>query len=126
MGGISINIVDLFENLINISLMGSVFALIIFCIRPIIKRFFGPMILSCLWLILIIKLIIPYGQQSELSIYNIPNKLSRKITSEDLQINHSTTDNSQTINNMNFEKIPSDSNITTYSPPIDTSLAIFL
>lgn len=121
MEGIIINIVNIFENLINISLMGSVFAFIIFCIRPIIKRFFGPMILSCLWLILIIKLIIPYGPQSELSIYNIPDKLSRKITSEDLQINHSTTDNSQTIDNINFEKIPSDSNITTYSPPIDTS-----
>lgn len=121
MEGIIINIVNLFENLINISLMGSVFALIIFCIRPIIKRFFGPMILSCLWLILIIKLIIPYGPQSELSIYNIPNKLTSKITSENLQINHFTTDSSNIIDDIPFEKTSAENNVTTYSPPIETS-----
>jgi bla regulator protein BlaR1 len=65
--------IKIFDWVIQASLYGSVLVLIIFSIRKISKNKISPAILYYMWLILIIKLVIPFGPQSSISIYNYLN-----------------------------------------------------
>jgi bla regulator protein BlaR1 len=71
--GIKMDCIKIFDWVIQASLFGSVLVLIIFSIRKISKNKISPAILYYMWLILIIKLVIPFGPQSSISIYNYLN-----------------------------------------------------
>ena len=55
--------------------MASILVCIIFILRPVIKKTFGINVVYFMWLLVVIKLIIPYGPESKISIYNVFNKV---------------------------------------------------
>ena len=61
-----VNFISILESIFKISLIASVLASIVLILRPIIKKAFGVNILYLLWLLVIIKLIVPYGPESNL------------------------------------------------------------
>lgn len=81
--------------------MASILACIILILRPVIKKTFGINILYFMWLLVVIKLIIPYGPESKISIYNIFNKVDVSPSYDGkVIINNSKTNlNTNTINN---------------------------
>lgn len=74
-----VNFISILESIFKISLIASVLASIVLILRPIIKKAFGVNILYLLWLLVIIKLIVPYGPESKASIYNIFNTVKPPI-----------------------------------------------
>ena len=59
--------------LLETSIIGSFLVLIILLLRFIFKNKIKKSIIYCLWIILIIKLLIPIGPESKLSIFNLAN-----------------------------------------------------
>ena len=79
--------------------MASILASIIFILRPIVKKTFGINVLYFMWLLVVIKLIVPYGPESKISIYNFLNKVEDSVSYDDkVIINNSKT-------NLNTNKI---------------------
>ena len=70
------NIVNVFETILLSSLVGSIIALIILSIKRIFREKLNPRFHYYIWLILLIKLIIPFGPQNSLSISNIYEKFN--------------------------------------------------
>ena len=70
------NIVNVFETIVLSSLVGSIIALIILSIKRIFREKLNPRFHYYIWLILLIKLIIPFGPQNSLSISNIYEKFN--------------------------------------------------
>ena len=82
-----VNFISILESIFKISLIASVLASIVLILRPIIKKAFGVNILYLLWLLVIIKLIVPYGPESKASIYNIFNTVKTSNSYEEKVIN---------------------------------------
>lgn len=81
--------------------MASILVCIIFILRPVIKKTFGINVVYFMWLLVVIKLIIPYGPESKISIYNVFNKVEDSHSYDDkVIINNSKINlNTNTINN---------------------------
>lgn len=60
-----------FDWILETSIIASVLIIIILAIRALINKRVSPMIVYYMWFIVIIKLVIPYGPESNISIYNI-------------------------------------------------------
>lgn len=52
-------------------MVGSILIGVIYLIRMFIRKKVNPIIIYYMWILVIVKLIVPYGPESELSIYNI-------------------------------------------------------
>ena len=62
-----------FRFILYSTILGSIISIIILLLRIVLKEKLGARFGYCLWLVLIIKLIVPYGPGSSLSIFNIIN-----------------------------------------------------
>lgn len=67
------NYLSIFLWIVKSSLIGSVIVLLIFTIKFLLRKRLSPIIIYYLWMILLIKLIVPFGPQSPISVYNIFN-----------------------------------------------------
>ncbi|MBZ9689577.1 M56 family metallopeptidase [Clostridium estertheticum] len=82
------NFLNIFEVIILSSLIGSVIVLIILITKGLFKNKLNPTFHYYIWLILLIKLIIPIGPQTPLNISNIYENLQVQSTAnENTQIN---------------------------------------
>ncbi|MBB6623549.1 stage II sporulation protein P [Clostridium gasigenes] len=64
----------IFDWIIETSFAASIIVLIVICIRGLIKKRVNPNILYYMWFVVIIKLLIPNGPESNISIYNVFSK----------------------------------------------------
>lgn len=81
-----INIFEVFEVIMLSSLIGSLIVLIILVIKGLFKNILSPTFYYYIWIILLIKLIMPFGPQTPLNISNIYEKLSiQRFTSANTQ-----------------------------------------
>jgi bla regulator protein BlaR1 len=87
------NLLNIFENIVLSSLIGSVIVLMILIIKTILKHKLNSTFHYYIWLILLIKLIIPFGPQASFNISNLFEKSYVKTTTNEntqkLQINSS-------------------------------------
>ncbi|MCU7393083.1 M56 family metallopeptidase [Bacillus sp. ST24] len=65
---------SIFNWIIETSILGSILVLFILCIRALFKKWLTPRWQYALWIILIIRLILPYFPESSFSIYPILSK----------------------------------------------------
>ncbi|KXI83179.1 methicillin resistance protein, partial [Bacillus cereus] len=65
---------SIFNWIIETSILGSVLVLFILCIRALFKKWLTPRWQYALWVILIVRLIIPYFPESSFSIYPLLSK----------------------------------------------------
>ena len=91
-----VTFISILNIIFQVSIMASILASIILILRPRIKKTFGINIVYFLWLLLIIKLIIPYGPESKISIYNFFNKVDTSISYDEKLINDNFQMNSYT------------------------------
>ncbi|WP_406541392.1 M56 family metallopeptidase [Clostridium ljungdahlii] len=68
----------LMKSIFTASLNGSILVILILLIKNLLKERLKAEFHYILWFLLIIKLIIPYGPESNLSIFNIYNSVSEK------------------------------------------------
>ena len=94
--------INILNIIFQVSILTSILAIIILILRPMIRKILGINIVYFLWLLLIIKLIIPYGPESKISIYNLFNKVDTSISYDEKLIN----DNSQIKSYTNKIKTP--------------------
>ena len=81
---------------LSATIYGSITGITILIIKNLIKNKINKKYAYLLWMILIIKLIIPFGPESKLSLFNtIPIKVNNTI--------NSTVDKNSNINNIDFE-----------------------
>lgn len=134
-----VNFISILESIFKISLIASVLASIVLILRPIIKKAFGINILYLLWLLVIIKLIVPYGPESKASIYNIFNtvktsnsyeekviKSNSKIKLSTEIINDSFKNSSETQSSIINSPKQSNNNINQYNNIKNTFLIIWI
>ncbi|MFA6940709.1 MAG: M56 family metallopeptidase [Clostridiaceae bacterium] len=72
---------SIFQYVIESSLMGSAMVLLIFLVKIFAGKKINPKVLYCIWMLLLIKLIFPFGPQSKVSIYNAFNPSYESIIS---------------------------------------------
>ncbi len=94
--------INILNIIFQVSILTSILAIIILILRPMIRKILGINIVYFLWLLLIIKLIIPYGPESKISIYNLFNKVDTSVSYDEKLIN----DNSQIKSYTNKIKTP--------------------
>ncbi len=104
--------INIFETIVLSSLIGSVIVLMILIIKRIFKNNLTCTFYYYIWLILLIKLIIPFGPQTSLNISNICEKFYvQSITNENIQ--KTQVKNSQQLKNTN---LGSSTSIGTFQP----------
>ena len=67
------NGVGVFQVIFQSSIIGSLLIGVVFLIRIIIKKKVNPAVIYYMWILVIVKLIVPYGPESRFSIYNAFN-----------------------------------------------------
>lgn len=101
----------LFRFVVYSTILGSIISVVILSLRLILKQRLGVRVGYCLWLLLIIKLIMPYGPQSQFSVFNI------------LNLNHINGSNINYVSNTNVKDYVTDEVHTNeeknYKVPID-------
>lgn len=81
------NLLNAFELIVISSLIGSVIVLIILIIKGIFRTKLNSTFNYYIWLLLLIKLIIPFGPQNPLNVYNIyENFQVQNTTNENIQL----------------------------------------
>ncbi|WP_052113104.1 M56 family metallopeptidase [Clostridium novyi] len=114
----------LFKFILYSTVLGSIISIVILLLRLVLKEKLGSRITYCIWLILIIKLIVPYGPGSSLSIFNIINfnntdtvslnYISSLNSSYDTKVNikdnKDNTENKKVYKTSNSIKVKSDNN----------------
>ncbi|RII32979.1 peptidase M56 [Clostridium chromiireducens] len=97
---------NIFEIIILSSLVGSIIALMILIIKRIFRDKLNPTFHYYIWLILLIKLIIPFGPENSLNFSNIY---------QNSYIQNSTNENSQTVQ-IGSVKQPQDTDLENLNP----------
>lgn len=97
-----VKFISILGTIFQVSIMASVLTCIILTLRPIVKRVFGINILYFIWILLIIKLIFPYGPETKISIYNLLNKAEISVSYDEKVIKSP----SKIISNTNDISIP--------------------
>lgn len=93
----------LFDKLLKVTLEGSFLVLIILLVRKLMKKRMKKSFIYYIWLVLIIKMLLPFGMESSISIYNlIPDRLNIENleinTSENISKNNFIENNKENIN----------------------------
>ena len=71
----------LFDKLLKVTLEGSFLVLVILVVRKLMKKQMKKSFTYYIWLVLLIKILLPFGIESSISIYNlVPDKLSGEST----------------------------------------------
>lgn len=106
---------NVFDNLLKITFEGSILILIITILRKIMKNNFKKSVIYYLWIVLIIKMLIPFSIESSISLYNLfpQNKLIG-----------STGNNFEKINEIDTEKINLDETLIESEKNIETNKGI--
>lgn len=107
------NYFDVFYWIVKASLIGSIMTVLIVFFKRITKTKLSPVFHYYIWMLLIIKLIIPFGPQSQFSMYNFfnirPNTIALSMTTSNKQYNEAAAalDKSRNItsNNNNLTKV---------------------
>ncbi|WP_055070141.1 M56 family metallopeptidase [Clostridium massiliamazoniense] len=103
----------LFDFIIKGSIDATILGLVILVIRFFLKEKVSPKVIYSLWIIVLLKFLMPYGPKSSLSIYSMVNKSVESYftqsSSKDESINEISSDervnNSSFLeNNINFNK----------------------
>ncbi|ABK61507.1 hypothetical protein Z966_11675 [Clostridium novyi A str. NCTC 538] len=105
----------LFRFILYCTILGSIISIIILLLRIVLKEKLGARFGYCLWLVLIIKLIVPYGPGSSLSIFNIAhlnntnkaniNYISSLNSGDNIEDNKDNTQNEKLYNTSNVMKM---------------------
>ena len=101
--------------------MASILPSIIFILRPIVKKTFGINVLYFMWLLVVIKLIVPYGPESKISIYNFLNKVEDSVSYDDKVIINNYKINLNTNKIKTSIKNSSEIQSSIIEPPIQNS-----
>lgn len=104
----------IFDVILQLSITGSILVCLILVIRQLIKKTMSKAILYYMWIILLVKLLVPFGLESNFSIYNLFEINSKVSTDNNITNNVNQKDiflNENSIANQNNEI--SNSNILT-------------
>ncbi|MGL5353951.1 MAG: M56 family metallopeptidase, partial [Clostridium sp.] len=89
----------IFDVVIELSITGSILAVLILLIRQLLKKNISKNIIYYIWVILLVKLLVPFGPESNLSLYNLFDNESKTVSS-----NNNTKNLSN--NNIDINKNP--------------------
>ena len=106
---------NLFIKVIEASFLGSIAGLIILLIRCILKNKINSKWIYLLWMIVIIKLMVPFGPESNLSIFNKINSIK---FSTSINNNYDKNIAETTDNNINIIKGDYENTATNYDSRI--------
>ncbi|MGL5380628.1 M56 family metallopeptidase [Clostridium sp.] len=74
---------DIFKFIVDGSIVASILAVAIFGVRILIKGRLSPIFIYLLWIVMMFKLIIPYGPESNISLYNLMDFKGNEIISSE-------------------------------------------
>jgi bla regulator protein BlaR1 len=97
-----LGVTAIFKWVLYSTALASVLSLIILLIKKLLKEKLGVRWHYAIWLIVIIRLLIPYGPQSSLSVFNIFGFSDKSVTQIQYTLNNEATKN---IQNYNEEKL---------------------
>lgn len=75
---------DIFKFIVDGSIVASILAVAIFGVRILIKGRLNPIFIYLLWIVMMFKLIIPYGPESNISLYNLMDFKGNEIISSEV------------------------------------------
>lgn len=96
----------IFQVILTMSFLGTITALVILLVKKIFKNKISPIWHYIIWFILLIKLILPYGPASNISIFNLfnSNQPDTKEIHSPITINHSSIESSNSKEKINVLK----------------------
>jgi bla regulator protein BlaR1 len=78
--------VALFKWIVCSSVMASILIILLVCLKFALKDKLKASWHHIIWILVVFKLLVPFGPQSKLSIYNLFNLTDNKITTESLNV----------------------------------------
>lgn len=112
----------IFDYILKTSLVGIILVILILILRMILKNHMKKSIIYYIWIILILKLLIPFAPESNFSIFNIVSTLSKEETNLVVQnIQKSTINYINNISNIPTINLPTQNNEITNNSTENTN-----